>query len=107
MRASCRSGSRVECIDDHGRCYFVTARQLPVLLSLANNSRTVRTIAHDWPGMNDGMARSIVDALGRKGLVDADRFDRDARRSWKLSRRGYEFVDAIEKVGWADEDDEP
>ena len=105
MRATSRSGSRIECVDDSLSRHFVTARQLPILLSLANDERTVRTIAYDWPGLSDGAARSIVAALYRKGLVEPCRFEPNGR-SWKLSRDGGEFVTAIERVGWADDEEE-
>lgn len=106
VKASCRSGSRVEVVEhDPHRVHFVTNRQLPVLLSLAERSRTAGTIAYDWPGMSDGMARSHVQALYRKGLVEPDRFEHRGR-TWRLSRRGREFVEAVEQAGWDDVDPE-
>lgn len=52
--------------------------------------------------MTDGMARSIVQALYRKGFVKPVRFEHSGRL-WGLSSLGAEFVDAIETAGWDDD----
>lgn len=50
--------------------------QVTVLRLLAMDAKSVRTLAYDGFGLSESSARSALDRLGRRGLVDR-RFNRD------------------------------
>lgn len=61
--------------------------QILVLHLLADGPKTVRTLGYDWPGLTDSAARSAVNRLGDRSLVDATGWD-GAGRMYGLTECG-------------------
>jgi predicted ArsR family transcriptional regulator len=66
-----------------------------VLHLLADNSKSVRTLAYDWPGLTENSVRSALERLGMRGLVDlADRHG-ERGRVYRLTAKGVEVENAL------------
>jgi predicted DNA-binding transcriptional regulator len=63
--------------------------QIVVLHLLAMNSHTIAELERSWPGITRSSARSAVDGLAGRGLVDVcDRKSGDMGRRFALTSRG-------------------
>lgn len=61
-----------------------------VLSLLAGHSKSIRTLAADWPGLTESSVRSSLTRLARRALVDVAGFDDYERRTYCLTSRGAE-----------------
>lgn len=81
--------------------------QVLVLQLLANGAKTCRTLGYDWPSLTEESARSTVDRLGGRGLVDAVRFEPGSgAREFGLTELGEGVERAVSQLDPLDEEDD-
>lgn len=73
--------------------------QVLVLRLLASGPKSVRTLSYDWPDLTESAARSAVNRLGDRGLVDMAGWDRNDGRTFCLTARGREVEAALNVDG--------
>lgn len=64
--------------------------QVQVLASLASGSKSVQTLAHDWPGLTDRATRAACHRLAWRGLVDVAGWNAYNQRTYCLTKQGAE-----------------
>lgn len=64
--------------------------QVLVLHLLADEAKSIRNLAYDWPDLTESAARGAVERLGLRGLVDAAGRDDYDRQTFRLTGRGRE-----------------
>lgn len=69
--------------------------QILVLHLLAQDAKSIRTLGYDWPGLTESAARSAVNRLGDRRLVDAVGRDDYDHRTYGLTDRGREVEAAL------------
>lgn len=66
--------------------------QRAILTSLASGPRSAVHLAYDWPWITEAGARSAIERLGRRSLVDVAGFDGQAR-TFKVTDKGLDVLD--------------
>lgn len=65
-----------------------TQRLVLQLLASGDGPKSARHLEYDWPGLTESAARSALDRLGMRGLVDMAGWDRRDGRTYCLTERG-------------------
>lgn len=71
--------------------------QRAILTSLSNEDRSVGTLSMDWPWISESGARSALNRLYKRGLVEPARWS-GREREWSITRRGTELLDQLGAV---------
>lgn len=78
-----------------------------VLHLLALQPKSIRTLAYDWPGLTESAARSAVERLGLRGLVDVTGRHGEAGRVFTLTAKGAAVERDLIDLDEDDLDDNP